>query len=483
MKLRGILSGIEIADAAADLDMEFGGICYDSRNAAPGVVFFAVRGYQTDGHAYIGAACAKGAAAVVCETAPDADIPYVLVTDSRLALAIASANWFGNPGGQMKLIGVTGTNGKTTTTVLLKKMLEDCLDAKVGLIGTNRNMIGARELDTEHTTPESYELQSLLRDMADSGCEYVVMEVSSHALALQRAAGLRFAVGIFTNLTSEHLDFHGSMEEYARCKSLLFAMCDTGIFNLDDDFAGYMIENADCEVFTYSAEKNEADLVAKDIRLAAEGVRFCALTPGLLERVSLPIPGRFTVYNALAVISCALALGIPVADAAGSLKDAKGVKGRVEVVPTNGDYTIIIDYAHTPDALENVLKAMSEIAEGRVVAVFGCGGDRDKTKRPMMGEVAARCADYVIVTTDNPRTEEASAIIADITSGLEGTKTPRKIIEDRREAIAYAIDNHKRGDIIVLAGKGHETYQIIGQTRHHMDEREIVAEHLGKSEV
>ena len=480
MKLADLLEGIEVVEVAADMNMEIGDISYDSRNAKPGDLFVAIAGFESDGHAYIGSAVQNGAVAIVCERVPEQEIPYVIVKNSRSALALTSSNYFGKPSEKMKIIGVTGTNGKTTSTMLIKHMIEMCEKSKVGLVGTNQNMIGYKVLPTERTTPESYDLQKLFKEMADKGCKYVVMEVSSHSLTLDRVGGINFEVGLFTNLTQDHLDFHDSMDDYARAKAVLFTRCNKGAVNIDDAYAAMVIEHATCPILTFAIEKDEAELVGKDIKLLPTAVKFCALSTNILERVALNIPGKFSVYNALGVIAVGIQLGYSMADCAAALKTATGVMGRVEVVPTDDDYTVLIDYAHTPDALENVLLSMKEVAEGRVVALFGCGGDRDKTKRPIMGKIAAKCADFVIVTSDNPRTEEPDAIIADIVVGLEGIKTPQRVISDRREAIAWAIDHHKPKDIIVLAGKGHETYQIIGKTKHHMDEREIVAEHLEK---
>ena len=343
-------------------------------------------------------------------------------------------------------------------------------------------MIGSDFLPTERTTPESYELQKLLREMADAGCTHVIMEVSSHSLVLNRVAGLHFAVGIFTNLTQDHLDFHKTMAEYARAKSLLFDMCDRAVINLDDEWSEYMLEHCSCPALTFS-EGERGDLTAHDIELASSGVSFTAGYEGRCERVRLGIPGLFSVYNALGVMGCGLSLGIDLADCADSLASAKGVKGRVEVVPTDGDYTILIDYAHTPDALENVLKSMRRVTKGRLVALFGCGGDRDRIKRPIMGRIAAENADFVVVTSDNPRTENPEAIIADIVAGMEGSSTPREVITGRPEAIEWAIEHHQPGDVIVLAGKGHEDYQIVGHEKHHMDEREIVADILKKRKI
>lgn len=478
MILRDLLKGVETLEINADPELELGDISYDSRKTRAGDLFVAIRGFESDGHRFIGAAVAAGAAAVLCEERPETDVPYVLVGDARLALALVSKNYFGDPTAGMKLVGVTGTNGKTTTTMLLKHVLEELTGETVGLIGTNQNMIGQAILPTERTTPESYELQKLFREMADGGCASVVMEVSSHALTLERVAGLRFEVGVFTNLTQDHLDFHKTMEEYAAAKARLFERCNQAAVNMDDAWGGYMAERAKCPVFTYSETRLEASLLAKDIRLTPTGIRFVALAGSQLERVSLGIPGRFSVYNAMAVVSACLLLGQPLGAVCVALKTAQGVKGRVEVVPTPEDFTILIDYAHTPDALENVIRSMKEVASGRVVVLFGCGGDRDKTKRPIMGELATSLADYAIITSDNPRTEVPADIIADILAGVKTQKSRYKVIEDRRQAIAYAIDSHIAGDLIILAGKGHETYQIIGKTKHHMDEREIVAEHL-----
>ena len=480
MKLKELLKDIDFVELTASPDAEIGGISYDSRKTKPNDAFVAIAGYAFDGHAYIRSAAENGAAVIICERKPQIDIPYVMVKDCRYALAILSRNFFGDPASEMTVIGITGTNGKTTTTYLLKHLLEAKLDAKVGLVGTNGNMIGDKFIHTERTTPESYELQRLFREMADAGCTHVVMEVSSHSLVLNRVAGIHFAVGAFTNLTQDHLDFHHTMEEYAKAKAKLFTMCDVGCINVDDKWHNVMLEHASCRMFTYSAEHNAATLVAKDIRLSASGVKFCAVTEKALAHVKLAIPGKFSVYNALGVIAIGLAIGISLDDCADAMGSAKGVKGRMEVVPTDGDYTIVIDYAHTPDALENALKALHMGENGRLVALFGCGGDRDRTKRPIMGAIAADNADFVIVTSDNPRTEDPQEIINEIVAGIKGRENRYKVICDRVEAIKWAIDNHMPDDVILLAGKGHEDYQEVGHEKHHMDEREIVAEHIEK---
>lgn len=481
MKLIDLLKDIEVLETNVELTLDVNDIKYDSRSVGEGDVFVAISGFETDGHKYIPMAMEKGAVVVICQIRPEANVPFVRVKNSREALALASKAYFGAPSEQMTMIGVTGTNGKTTSTMLLKHLLEKTIGAKVGLIGTNSNMIGEEEIPAERTTPESYELQKLFRQMLDAGCTHVVMEVSSHALVLDRVAGVHFEVGLFTNLTQDHLDFHGTMEAYADAKAMLFSRCNHAIINNDDKWATHMIENAKCPVVTYSVESVESTVLARDLRINPSSVKFVALFGDAgITRIKMPIPGRFSVYNALGVICCGICLGISLADCAEALKTANGVKGRVEVLETDGDYHVLIDYAHTPDALENVIRSMKETAEGRVVALFGCGGDRDKTKRPLMGGIAAKYADFVIVTSDNPRTEEPSAIIEDIVKGMKGQRTPYVVIENRREAIAFAIDNHLPGDVIILAGKGHETYQIIGKEKFHMDEREIVSEHLKK---
>lgn len=473
MKLQELLRGVAVKSGTAADDLEIREVRYDSRAVQEGDLFVAIRGFATDGHQYIGKALEQGAVAIVCEEAP-AGVPAVVVENARQALAEIAANRFGHPANSMVMLGVTGTNGKTTTTYLVKHMLEDA-GHKVGLIGTNQNLIGDEVIETERTTPESYELHALFARMRDAGCTHVIMEVSSHSLVLDRVYGIPFAVGAFTNLTQDHLDFHKTMEEYRKAKTMLFSISEKGVINLDDDAAKAMLADAKCPCLTFSCEKDAADLTAKNIRLNADGVEFVATTKGELARVKLPIPGHFSVENALAALGMVLQTGMPLADAAHSLATATGVKGRVEVVPTDTDYTVLIDYAHTPDGVENVLRAVRGFAKGRVIALFGCGGDRDRTKRPKMGKIAADLADFCVVTSDNPRTEDPKTIIDDILEGMKDTKTPMEVIVDRPEAIHWALAHAKKDDVIVLMGKGHETYQEINHVKHHMDEREIVA--------
>ena len=478
MKLKELLAGLEVLSSTVDLETEVSGVSYDSRQVEPGDLFVALSGYTVDGHRFIPQAMVAGAAAVLCQVPPEnGELPYVQVPDSRRALAVTGANFFGHPADAMTMVGVTGTNGKTTTTYLLKAILE-ARGEKVGLIGTNQNMIGQKVLPTERTTPESFELQKLFAQMRDEGCTHVVMEVSSHALFLDRVYGVRYAVGVFTNLTQDHLDFHKTMEAYCDAKAILFQNCLTGVVNSSDPWTARLLSASTCKILSFSSA-GQADLRAEDVVLAADHVAFTAVYQGERVPVRVNIPGHFMVDNALDVLGAALALGIPLEESAAVLGRVPHVKGRVEVVPTPGkDYTVLIDYAHSPDSLENVLTTVKGFAKGRTVALFGCGGDRDKAKRPKMGRIAAETADFVVVTTDNPRTERPADIIADILPGLEGTRTPYQVVEDRVEAIRFCLDHAQAGDVIVLCGKGHETYQEVGHEKRHMDEREIVADYL-----
>ena len=479
MKLKELLRGLGVLELHADEALDITGVQYDSRQVSPGDLFVAISGFQTDGHKYIPKAMENGAACVVCEKKPETDIPYVLVPDARAALAALGANWFGHPADDLCVIGITGTNGKTTSTYLLKHVLEKTLGAKVGLIGTIQNMIGDEILHTERTTPESFELQKLFADMRDAGCTHVIMEVSSHALVLHRADQIRFGAAVFTNLTEDHLDFHKTMDAYCDAKAMLFRRCETGAVNVDDAYAKRIMEQADCRLLTYSAQGKPAALKAEHIGLFSDRVEFDAVYQNERVPITLGIPGIFSVYNALGIIAAALALDIPLAAIADALRTAQSVKGRVEVVPTPGKgYTVLIDYSHTPDSLENILKAVRGFCAGRIIAVFGCGGDRDPYKRPVMGRIAAELSDLAIVTSDNPRTEDPYKILRQILAGMQDTETPYEVIESRVSAIGRAMELAQKDDVIVLCGKGHETYQEIGHEKHHLDEREVVASYL-----
>ena len=475
MKLKELLAGLTVLEATADLEQNIDSVVYDSRKVTPGSLFVAVSGFASDGNRFIPMAMEKGAALVVTAKRPEQEVPYVLVESDRMALAMLGCNFYGHPAKAMKLIGITGTNGKTSSTLLLKHILEKTIGAKVGLIGTMANMVGDEIIPTERTTPESFELQALFARMRDAGCTHVVMEVSSHAIALERIGGVRFDVAAFTNLTADHLDFHKTMEHYCDTKADLFRRSAAGVINADDDYANRMIAAATCPVRTTSV-RGTGDLTAKHLALHADGITFTACMGEQQAPVRLAIPGKFTVYNALTVLGIALELGISLEAAAAALADAPGVKGRVEVVPTPGtDYTVLIDYAHTPDGLENVLSSVRGFCKGRLIAVFGCGGDRDPIKRPVMGEIGTRLADIAIITSDNPRTEDPEKIIADIVPGAERTGKDFQVVVDRRQAIRHAMSIAQKDDIIVLAGKGHETYQEVGGVKHHLDEREEVA--------
>ena len=478
MKLEKILEAVPVLELHADPEMEISGLCCDSRKAEQGSLFVAVSGFASDGNRFIPAARARGAAAVVTAKRPEEEIPYILVESDRLALALISGNYFGQPSRKMTMIGITGTNGKTSSTLLLKQVLTQCLGAKVGLIGTMENHIGDTVIPTERTTPESFELQALFARMLEAGCTHVVMEVSSHAISLERIGGIHYDVAAFTNLTEDHLDFHKTMDAYCDAKAELFRRCGRAVINQDDAYARRMLAAAGCPVLTTSAHE-KAGLYARNIALHADSIQFTAVSGEEQAEVFVPIPGRFTVYNTLTVLGIAKSLGISLQSAADALKTVSGVKGRIEVVPTPGmPYCVLIDYAHSPDGLENVLKSVRDFCKGRIISVFGCGGDRDPMKRPIMGKIGVERADFAIITSDNPRTEDPMAIIRDILEGVSPELGAYTVIEDRRKAIRYAMDIAKKDDIIVLAGKGHETYQEINGVKHHLDEREEVAAHL-----
>ena len=474
MKLKELMKDISVLECTADPETEIANVYYDSRRVTENSLFVAISGFASDGNRFIPMAMSKGAVAVVTAKKPEEDVPYVLVESDRMALAMLGCNFYGHPAKSMTMIGVTGTNGKTSTTLLLKQVLEKTMGAKVGLIGTMANMVGDEVIPTERTTPESFELQGLFARMRDAGCSHVVMEVSSHAVTLDRIGGVHFDIAAFTNLTEDHLDFHKTMDAYCDAKAELFRRCGKAVINVDDSYAPRFLEAASCPVLT-TAVSADGDLRAANVELLSDGIRYT------VDGVSIhvPIPGRFTVYNTLTVLGIARQLGISLTDAAEALKTVEGVKGRIEVVPTPGkDYTVLIDYAHTPDGLENVLSSVRDFCKGRIISVFGCGGDRDPIKRPIMGHIGVKLADFAVITSDNPRTENPGAIIEDILKGVKEEDGAYIVVEDRKTAIRYAMDIAEKDDIIVLAGKGHETYQDVGGVKLHLDEREEVAAHL-----
>ncbi len=468
----------QCTDAIKDVDIT--GIAYDSRKVMPGNVFVCIKGYETDGHKYAQSAAEKGAAVIVAEDEIDVSVPVIYVSDSRKAIATLACTFYENPSEKLALVGITGTNGKTTITYLIKSILE-AANKRVGIIGTNQNIIGDKVLltkSTTPTTPNSLELQQLFTEMVYNGAEYVVMEVSSHALELDRVYGCEFDVGVFTNLTQDHLDFHGTMENYLNAKAKLFEISKSGVVNYDDDGGKAIYERKACGDIIKTGLSDDCDLKAENIKITSRGTEFDMVYNGNVYKAYIQIPGRFSVYNAVCAAGAALQLGIDIETVLDGLKKATGVVGRVEVVPTDTDYTVIIDYAHTPDGLENIIKCVKGFAEGRTITLFGCGGDRDNSKRAVMGEIAGKYSDYSIITSDNPRTEDPEAIVREIEVGMQRTDGEYTLITDRREAIGFALDFAGKGDVIILAGKGQETYQIIGKEKFDFDERIEVYKHL-----
>ena len=458
-------------------DREISFITDNSENVTSSSLFVCIKGARGDGHRYGRNAARKGAV-IVCEHSIGVS-DEIIVKDTRRAYADFCGAFFSNPARRMKLIGITGTNGKTTTAFLLKDIFEKN-GYKCGLVGTVQDMAGDTVFYSERTTPDSFELNCLFSKMVKRGCEYCIMEVSSQALSQGRVDGLSFDCAVFTNLTQDHLDYHGTFENYAKAKKKLFSMCRKGIINIDDEKGLYMTHGEKCQSVTYSLLEDSADYTAKNIVQKSNGTEYEIIHKNKSIKAEVGIPGLFSVYNSLAAIACASQEGIPLEKAVQVLKDSKGVKGRAEVVPTNRDFTVIIDYAHTPDSLENILKTIKGFAQGRIITVFGCGGDRDKAKRPVMGEIAVKFSDYLIVTSDNPRSENPQEIIKDILKGCKNAEITVETIENRRKAIERALAIGEKDDIILLAGKGHETYQILGDKKIHFDEREIVSEYLNR---
>lgn len=470
MKISDILNPLKIYDIYDDAEVSY--ITADSRKVSEGSIFVCVKGNHFDGHDAAKEAVEKGAVLVVCEH--DTGVKNQIITDnSRRLFSLMCGEFFGNPAKKLKLIGITGTNGKTTTSFLIKNILEK-LGHKTGLLGTVKNMAGNKEFPSSLTTPESFELHELFAEMVKEKCEYCVMEVSSQALSQERVAGLHFDAAVFTNLTQDHLDYHGTFENYAEAKSKLFEAASLCVLNLDDDHAISMLRNSNGRPVTFSVNRDESDYTAKYIRYKNDGIEYELVTMGYVERVKVNIPGEFTVYNSMAAAVTLIELGFDFSEVLFALSQCDGVKGRIEVVPTDTDYTVIIDYAHSPDGLQNIISSLRKIAEGRIITVFGCGGDRDKTKRPIMGEIAARLSDVIVVTSDNPRSENPDAIIEDILVGIKGMKVKKIVNADRTAAIAAALKEAVAKDIVLLAGKGHETYQILNTGKIHYDEREIV---------
>ncbi len=471
MKLSELLKGV--ADPPEDIEIT--GLFSDSRKAGPGSLFVCLEGKNFDAHSAIPELIGKGVAFFV--TQRDCGIPnQVVVPDTREALAKIWANRYGNPQNSLKMIAVTGTNGKTTVTTVIKNLLT-ALGHKTGLIGTCCNEIGGEVLHAERSTPEPDEFFELLKKMVDAGCEYCVMEATSQGLEQRRLAGIRFDIAAFTNLTQDHLDFHGNMENYYQAKKILFSQCDRALINLDDEGGRRLYGEISCEKYGFTV-KDESDFSADAICLRPHGSIFWYCRKRRAYKTEIRLPGGYNVSNALCAMAVVELTGENPEEFIPLIKDINGVRGRCEVVNTGRDFTVILDYAHTPDALENILSSVKECAEGRVVCLFGCGGDRDPIKRPIMAKAAAKYADFLIITSDNPRSEDPHSIITQIIGGLAGTNAEYIEIDNRREAIFWAIKNARPKDTLVLAGKGHEDYQILKDGKIHFDEREVVKEAL-----
>ncbi len=488
MKLKNMLVGLQDLKARGDLDQEISGIESNSKNVKKGFLFVAIKGFNVDGHKYIESAIENGATAIAVEEGFDLksikiskDITIILAKNTREFLAIASSNFYGNPSKKFKLIGVTGTKGKTTTTFMIKEILEKA-GKKVGLIGTIAVYInGEKQADSDRTTPESLELQRIFANMVEAGTEYVVMEVSSQSLKFHRVDGCEFDLVVFTNFSEDHISEkeHPDMKDYFESKLKLFNMCKKGFVNIDD-LQGAKIPGLfpESDITRYGID-NSGDFLAKDITITNSYVDFKAKISNRNERIKIDIPGRFTVYNALAAICICKELGVSAEIMKEALLNIK-VPGRSEMVENKLEIPIMIDYAHSPESLQNILQAVSSYTRGKVISVFGCGGDRDTRKRPIMGEISGKVADYTIITSDNPRTEDPQVIVDQIEQGIKKTKGKYEVIVDRTEAIEKAIKIANKSDIIVLAGKGHEPYQEINGKKYPFDERIIVKDIIEK---
>lgn len=486
MELKSLLKGVEYSVLNGDIYIDLVSIEYDSRKVIPGSLFVAIKGFETDGHLYIEKAIEAGAKAVILEEESDFkfcnDIVLIKVDNSRKSLGIISSNFFGNPGDKLKIIGVTGTNGKTSITYFLKSILKEA-GYKVGIIGTIENQIEDIVYESAVTTPESRDIQELLSKMVEVGCEYCVMEVSSHALYLDRVAAIPFKTAIFTNLTQDHLDFHKDLTEYLNAKKILFTYIGNdgfSVLNADDKTFEEIGKIAGGKVVSYSIYR-DSDYKASNILLNINGTSYNLINNGKSNKISLRMIGEFSIYNSLAAIAAAHELGIEFSKIQEGLRKVS-VNGRFQLIESNKDFAVVVDYAHTPDGLYNVLSTARKITKGKVICVFGCGGDRDKKKRPIMGKVAGEISDYLVITSDNPRTEDPVKIIDMVEKGVKDTNTKYIKITNRKEAITYAIEMAKSGDIVIIAGKGHEDYQIVGKTKYPFSDFEVAKNILDSKE-
>lgn len=474
MKLKDIIRNCSVKEVYGSLDVEIAGVEFDSRKIKKDSLFVCIKGYTVDGHNFIETAMKQGATAFLIED--DVEIvegyTYIKVESTRTDMAKVAAVFYNNPTKELSVLGVTGTNGKTSITTFLRETLE-LAGKKSGLVGTISIDNGEEVIVSKNTTPESMELQQHFRTMLNSGCDYCAMEVSSHSLCLGRVDETEYEIGVFTNLTPDHLDFHKDLDDYRKAKEMLFhKTTKANVINIDDEGGQKIVESIKdlkTPLYTYAID-NEADFMAKDIKITASGVSYRLVTPTYEEDIFVPVPGKFTVYNTLAVIATAYLLGIDKDIIKESLKNTKGVPGRFEAVQNDKGIHVIIDYAHTPDALENVINTARGFATNRIITVFGCGGDRDNTKRPIMGSIAEKLSDIAVLTSDNPRTEDPNKIIEDVLKGMKNDNY--KVITDRREAIVEAVKLAEKDDIILIAGKGHEDYQIIGREKIHFDDKE-----------
>ena len=477
MKLNKLLERVPDVRVFGDIETDIIDLCTDSRKAKQGSLFFCIPGLHSDAHDFAPQAVKAGAVALIVERQLEIDVPQVLVKNVRLALSYIAAAFYGYPADRLKIIGITGTKGKTTTSYMLKHILE-AAGCKVGLIGTVCILIGDREIETEKTTPDPQEFQEILSEMEASNVDYVVMEVSAHALDMHRLAGIRFVTAGFTNLSQDHLDYFGDMQTYLAAKLLIGGMTDELCVNADDETVCDALEKTGVN-YTRVGIREKALVYARNIDIIEGGIEFeLYLHRRTNCKVNMSMTGIFNVYNALMAAALADKAGISIDDIRKGLESVKSVPGRVELLDTHTPYNVILDYAHSPNALENILETLRQNTKKRLISVFGCGGGRDKLKRPIMGEIGTRLSDIAVITSDNPRNEEPMTIINEIVAGIKDTNAVYTVIENRREAIRYALKTAEAGDVVVLAGKGHETYQEINGVKHPFDEKIIVSELL-----
>ena len=485
VKLEKLIEKISYKILQGKVDISIDKIEYDSRKVKEGDMFVCIKGLQSDGHEFATMAVEKGAKVILCQTPlkqvlPE-DVTIIQVDNSRKSLAEVSVAYYDHPSTQLSVVGITGTNGKTTTTYLIQSVLKH-IGKKVGVIGTIENCIGEKVLSTQRTTPESKELQELFALMVEENVSHGIMEISSHALDLYRVEGVSFEIGVFTNLTQDHLDYHITMENYKKAKGMLFERAEKSVINIDDPVGIYMKEKSKGEILTYGIEE-EADLKAQDITFSLSGTKFKLVYKETTYIVELNTPGRFSVYNGMAAIGACLFLGVSMEDILEGLKENQGVVGRFQGIQNKIGIQAVVDYAHTPDGLENILKTAKEFVQGNIITVFGCGGDRDKVKRPLMGEIAGRYSDFAIITSDNPRTELPEVILEEIEVGMQKTDCKYKKILDRQEAIQKAVSIANIGDLIIVAGKGHETYQVFADKTIDFDDMEELRKAFGENNI